>query len=140
MWIGTSGAGFNRMDLETQKVERFQDFDNIKHKTITSIIEDNDSNVWFGSKDGIIKYDYLNNTFITFSNLIGDFHINSAYKDKQSFLYFGGIDGVLKFDPKIVNNTNLQPAVAIRNFKIFNKEASIGNTKIIRKMLTYVYL
>lgn len=133
LWIGTSGSGINRMNLETQKVERFQDFHNIKHKTITSIIEDNDSNIWFGSKDGIIKYDYLNNTFITFSNLIGDFHINSVYKDKQGFLYFGGIDGVIKFDPKIVNNNNLQPDVVIRNFKIFNKEASIGSTKILHK-------
>lgn len=137
LWIGTSGAGINRMDLETQKIERFQNFDNIKYKTITSIIEDNDSNVWFGSKNGIIKYNYLNNTFITFSDLSGDFHINSAFKDKEGFLYFGGINGVLKFDPKKVSNTNLQPAVAIRNFKIFNKEASIGNTKILQKNIEF---
>ena len=136
LWIGTSGAGINRMDLETQKIERFQNFDNIKYKTITSIIEDNDSNVWFGSKNGIIKYDYLNNTFITFSGLSGDFHINSTFKDKEGFLYFGGINGVLKFDPKKVSNTNLQPAVTIRNFKIFNKEVPIGAEEILHKNIT----
>jgi signal transduction histidine kinase/ligand-binding sensor domain-containing protein/DNA-binding response OmpR family regulator len=133
LWVGTSGAGINRMNLETQKIERFQNFDNIKYKTITSIIEDNDSNVWFGSKNGIIKYDYLNNTFITFSGLSGDFHINSTFKDKEGSLYFGGINGVLKFDPRTVSNTNLQPAVAIRNFKIFNKEVPIGREEILHK-------
>ena len=136
LWIGTSGAGINRMDLETQKIERFQNFDNIKYKTITSIIEDNDSNVWFGSKNGIIKYDYLNNTFITFSDLSGDFHINSAFKDKEGFLYFGGINGVLKFDPKKVSNTNLQPKVVIRNFKIFNNKIGIGNKEILNKNIS----
>lgn len=108
LWIGTSGAGINRMNLKTNKIQRFENFKNIKYKTITSIIEDDDFNIWFGSKKGIIKYDYENNTFKTFTNLKGDFHINSGYKDKAGFLYFGGIHGVTKFDPKLVNNTSSQ--------------------------------
>jgi signal transduction histidine kinase/ligand-binding sensor domain-containing protein/DNA-binding response OmpR family regulator len=133
LWIGTSGAGVNRMNLETNEVERFQNFENIKYKTITSIIEDDQNNIWFGSKQGIVKYSYSNNTFTTFNKLSGDFHINSAYKDKEGFLYFGGIQGVVKFDPKTVSNTNLQPSVKIRNFKIFNKEVGIGETTILDK-------
>ena len=133
LWIGTSGEGVNRMNLKTNKVERFQNLENIKYRTITSIIEDNESNIWFGTKKGIIKYSYFNNTFTTYNNLSGDFHINSTFKDQEGFLYFGGINGVLKFDPKTVTNTNLQPKVSIRNFKIFNKEATIGDKGILDK-------
>ncbi len=133
LWIGTSGGGVNRMDLSSNKVERFENFEDIKYKTITSIIEDDENNIWFGSKKGIIKYDYSSNTFTSFSNLSGDFHINSTFKDKQGFLYFGGINGVLKFDPKTVSNTNLQPKVVIRNFKIFNKDVPIGEKEILNK-------
>ena len=133
LWIGTSGAGVNRMNLSSNKVDRFENFEDIKYKTITSIIEDNENNIWFGTKKGIIRYSYENNTFTTFSNLNGDFHINSAFKDKQGFLYFGGINGVLKFDPKTVTNTNLQPKVIIRNFKIFNKEVPIEEKGILNK-------
>ena len=133
LWIGTSGSGVNRMNLKTNEVERFQNIENIKYKTITSIIEDDENNIWFGSKKGIIKYEYAKNTFTTFSNLSGDFHINSTFKDAEGFLYFGGIRGVIKFDPKTVRNTNLQPTVKIRNFKIFNKEVTIGDTEILKK-------
>jgi hypothetical protein len=135
LWIGTSSAGVNRMNLQTNEIERFQNFENIKYKTITSIIEDNDHNIWFGSKKGVFKYDYVNSTFITFSNLPGDFHINSAFKDAKGFLYFGGINGVVKFDPRTLRNTNLQPKVKIRNFKIFNKEVAIGKSNILKKSI-----
>jgi signal transduction histidine kinase/ligand-binding sensor domain-containing protein/DNA-binding response OmpR family regulator len=135
-WIGTSGAGINRMNPETQKIERFQNFENIKYKTITSIIEDDENNIWFGSKNGILKYTYSNNTFTSFSDLSGDFHINSTFKDKEGSLYFGGINGVLKFNPKTLGTTNLQPTVAIRNFKIFNKEVPIGADEILHKNIT----
>lgn len=133
LWIGTSGSGVNRLNLKTNTIERFQKFDNIKYKTITSIIEDDEHNIWFGSKKGIFKYEYSNNSFSTFNNLAGDFHINSTFKDKQGFLYFGGISGVKKFDPRTVKTSNLQPKVKIRNFKIFNKEANIGNEEVLTK-------
>ena len=84
LWIGTSGEGINRMNLETNKTERFQNFENIKYKNITSILEDDENNIWFGTKKGILKYDYSTNSFTSFSNLSGDFHINSNFKDKLS--------------------------------------------------------
>jgi len=136
LWVGTSDAGVNRMNLKTNKVERFENFENIKYKTITSIIEDDDLNIWFGSKKGIIKYDYEKNIFKTFTNLKGDFHINSAFKDKEGFLYFGGIHGVTKFDPRELGNTNLQPKVIIKSFKIFNKEVGIGTNEILKKNIS----
>ncbi|NCT16543.1 MAG: hypothetical protein GW774_14945, partial [Flavobacteriales bacterium] len=138
LWIGTSGEGINRMNLKTREIERFENDENVKYKNITSIEEDDQKNIWFGSKNGIVKYDYSNKTFNTFTGLSGDFHINSSFKDDKGFLYFGGINGVLKFDPRKLNNENLQPKVAIRNFKLFNKEVTVGDQKIIQKNIESV--
>ncbi len=133
LWIGTSGDGINRMDLKTKKIERFENYQNVKYKTITSILEDSQHNVWFGSKNGIVKYDYATNSFNTYSSLSGDFHINSSFKDAEGFLYFGGVNGVLKFNPETITNENLHPKVKIRNFKLFNKEVAIGENEILKK-------
>jgi hypothetical protein len=133
LWIGTSGDGINRMDLKTKKIEQFKNDQNVKYKTITSILEDDQHNIWFGSKNGIVKYDYTTNTFNTFSSLSGDFHINSSFKDEKGLLYFGGINGVLKFNPGNITNENMQPKVKIRNFKLFNKEVTIGENEILKK-------
>ncbi|WP_445748923.1 hybrid sensor histidine kinase/response regulator transcription factor [Polaribacter sp.] len=133
LWIGTSGDGINRMNLKTKQIERFDEYQNVKYRTITSILEDDGHNIWFGSKSGIVKFDYSSNTFNTFSSLSGDFHINSSFKDVDGFLYFGGINGVLKFNPESIINENLQPKVKIRNFKLFNKEVSISENGILKK-------
>lgn len=133
LWIGTSGAGVNRMNLTTNKIERFQNFQNNNYKTISAIVEDDENNIWFASKKGIIKFDYANDSFTTFNNLSGDFHINSCFKDKQGFLYFGGVHGVIKINPKILTKTNIQPKVKFRSFKIFNKEVNIGEKEILKQ-------
>ena len=122
LWIGTSGEGINRMDLKTKTIERFEADENVRYKTITSIVEDDEDNIWFGTKNGIIKYDYSTENFSIPSSLSGDYHINSVYKDEAGFLYFGGLKGVIKFNPNNLNDYNLHPKVVISDFKIFNKE------------------
>ena len=122
LWIGTSGEGINRMDLKTKTIERFETDESVRYKTITSIVEDDDNNIWFGTKNGIIKYDYNTESFSVPSSLSGDYHINSVYKDEAGFLYFGGLKGVIKFNPNNLQDYNLHPKVVISDFKIFNKE------------------
>ena len=138
LWIGTSGEGINRMDLKTNKIERFEDIEAIRYKTITSIIQDNDDNIWFGTKSGIIKYDYHSNTFNTFSILSGDFHINSVYKDEKGFLYFGGLKGVIKFHPQNLKDEDHHPSVIINDFKLFNKDIDIDKSAVMNSNIAYL--
>ncbi|SFZ94209.1 hypothetical protein SAMN05428642_1042 [Flaviramulus basaltis] len=137
LWIGTSGEGINRMDLKTNKIERFETNDNIRYSTITGIIEDNDANIWFSTKQGIINYSYQTNTFNTFANLSGEFHINSIFKDEKGLLYFGGINGVVKVNPKTVEIENSQPTVKLTNFKLFNKEINAEEKGVLKKNIAF---
>ncbi|MEN3324985.1 two-component regulator propeller domain-containing protein [Mariniflexile soesokkakense] len=138
LWIGTSGEGVNRMDLKSKKIERFQLEEKIKYQTITGIIEDDNRNIWFSTKHGIFNYSYKTKTFNSFSNLKGEFHINSVFKDELGFLYFGGIQGVVKFNPNTVQIKQNQPIVKITNFKLFNKELEISKDGILKKAVPYV--
>jgi signal transduction histidine kinase/ligand-binding sensor domain-containing protein len=136
LWIGTTGEGINRLDVKTNKIERFDNVEAIKYKTITSIIQDDSGDMWFGTKSGIVKYDYQSNAFNTFSTLSGDFHINSVYKDEEGYLYFGGLKGVLKFHPKNLKDENKHPKVILNDFKVFNKAIESEDNEILSNSIS----
>lgn len=136
LWIGTAGAGINRLDLKTNRIERFEGNDAIRYQTITGIIEDDNNNIWFCTKEGIINYNYATHTFNTFPNLSGEFHINSIYKDENGLLYFGGINGVVKVNPKIRAIVHNPPKVKLTNLKLFNKTIKTKLDGVLTKSIT----
>lgn len=137
LWIGTSGEGINRLNLKTKEIERFEANENIRYLTITGIIEDNEKNIWFSTKQGIINYNYQSNTFNTFSDLSGEFHINSIFKDESGLLYFGGVNGVVKVNPKTIVVENKRPPVKLTKFKLFNKEVNIEKGGLLEKNIAF---
>jgi signal transduction histidine kinase/DNA-binding response OmpR family regulator len=118
------------MNLENYKIERFNNFE---YRSITSMIEDDNNNIWFGTKQGIIKYDYNSNKFTQPQNLDGDFHINSTFIDENNSIYFGGIKGVIKFNPEHLDLSFQKPKVFLTNFKLFNKEVPVKKEGILQK-------
>lgn len=133
LWIGTSGDGVNRYNIGEQLFDKFEEYEDLRYSTITAIIEDNNGVIWFSSKHGIFNFDYETNSFNSFPNLSGEFHINSVFKDTSGMLYFGGINGVLKFDPNTLTYLNKHPKVVLTNFKLFNKNIQIGENEILKK-------
>lgn len=137
VWIGTSGEGINRLDLKTEKFDRFEKETNIRYQTITAIVEDNNEVIWFSTKQGIFNYNYSTNTFNTFPKLNGDYHINSVFKDEVGMLYFGEANGVLKFDPNIISYESKTPHVVLTSFKLFNEEITQGENSLLDKNIVY---
>lgn len=130
LWIGTSGAGICRMNLNTLSIQRFSDY---KYRSVTSIIEDNDNNIWFGTKKGLLKYSYDSNVFRQSGFLFGDFHLNAVFADKKGNLYFGGIDGVKKFNPRNLSLSFSPIKAFITDFKLFNKKIPVKREGILTK-------
>ncbi|MDO5980805.1 hybrid sensor histidine kinase/response regulator transcription factor [Flavivirga spongiicola] len=136
LWIGTSGEGLNLYNEKTGQINRFEKKENIRYQTITSIIEDNDGQIWFSTKQGIFNYNYDTNSFKSFSKLFGEYHINAAFKDEKGLLYFGGSKGLVRFNPKTILTKNINPKVKLTNFKLFNKEVPIGENEVLKKNIT----
>lgn len=56
LWIGTTANGLNRYNLKTQRFTYFNTYNSpvkLKNDVITSLIFDNDHNLWIGSNGGI---------------------------------------------------------------------------------------
>ncbi|WP_310560341.1 two-component regulator propeller domain-containing protein [Flavobacterium sp.] len=137
IWMGTAGEGINLLDTKTQKINRFDNFKNIRYQTVTAILEDNKGLIWFSTKQGIFNYDYATKVFKSFSNLKEDYHINSGFKDEKGMLYFGCSKGVIKFNPETIKVKNVTPEVKFTSFKLFNKEVPIGEDEILKNDISF---
>lgn len=83
----------------------FQHFsveDGLSQSTVRAITQDCQGNIWFGTQNGLNKYDgYEFKTFYASasdSTKIGDSSINSLYADKEGNLWIGTSSGLSLFD------------------------------------------
>jgi ligand-binding sensor domain-containing protein len=97
-WFGTNGNGIIRYDgqtLETITIEEINPY-----MRVIEIVEDKAGNVWFGTSDGLIKYD--GKKFTTFSNKEGlqgrAEEIWGLMVDKSGLIWVGGYGGIFHFD------------------------------------------
>ena len=97
-WFGTNGNGIIRYDgqtLETMTIEGISPY-----MRVIEIVEDKAGNVWFGTSDGLIKYD--GKKFTTFSKKEGlqgkDEEIWGLTIDKSGLIWVGATGGVHHFD------------------------------------------
>lgn len=137
IWIGTAGEGVNLLDNKTKKINRFDKYEDLRYQTVTAIVEDDNGLIWFSTEKGIFNYDYATKAFKNFSNLKGNYHINSCFKDKKGMLYFGCSDGVVKFNPEKIKVRKSTPEVKFTSFKLFNKEVPIGEGEILKNDISF---
>jgi signal transduction histidine kinase/ligand-binding sensor domain-containing protein/DNA-binding response OmpR family regulator len=98
---------------------------------LTSILEDDQANLWIGSSKGIYKYERLSQQFILFNSNhcvpAGRFFINSAAKGKDGMMYFGGNGGIVMFNPDIVKINTWPPPLVFTGFKINTKRKKVAD-------------
>ena len=138
VWVGTSADGINFLSKETGIFNRFEEHENIKYQIVVAIIEDNNGLIWFSTKQGIFNYNYETNNFTSFTNYLGEYHINAVTKDEKGHLYFGSTRGVVKVNPEEINLKISNPVVKLTGFKLFNKEVPIGKNEILQKGISFV--
>lgn len=97
-WFGTNGDGIIRYDgktLETMTIEGIN-----QGMRVMEIVEDKAENIWFGTSEGLIKYD--GEKFKIFSKNEGlpgyDSEIWGLTIDKSGLIWVGSIGGVSHFD------------------------------------------
>ncbi len=82
--------------------------DGLSQSTIYSIIQDNEGYMWFGTANGLNKYDgytfkiFTNNPYDSTS--ISDNSITSLYEDKQNNIWIGTTKGILNKFNKSTNS------------------------------------
>lgn len=93
----------NIFSISAQKIERFSNKEGFNQNTIRIIEQDNYGFLWFGTPNGLIKYDgyefksYTNESDINES--ISNNYINYLYNDSNGILWIGTSDGLEIFIP-----------------------------------------
>ena len=106
MWFGTYGGGVSRVENFYEKIDAFKPLD-IKHFTekdgisndrIYNIIEAKNGDIWFGTWNGLTKYD--GKSFKTFGKKDGleSTIFYSIMEDKKGDLWVGTLGGAYKYD------------------------------------------
>ncbi len=131
-WAGTYGAGLNRIDLTTGKVQRFTVSNSrLTNDVVFGILPDDDGQLWMSTNGGgLVQFAPEKNTWNTydvFNGLQGNEFAQNAYmKSRTGRLYFGGSDGFNAFLPKEIKRDTYVPPVALTGFKIYNQDVKLA--------------
>lgn len=127
LWFGTDGEGICRYDYETDRILRY-DCSAFPGKVIHKIIADSDF-LWLSSSNGLVKFLPEENRVRTYDKYDGlqgnQFSPNAGIKMADGTIYFGGISGFNGFKPAEMTENQMQPEIALTNFRLFNNDVDV---------------
>ena len=136
-WVCTKN-GLNLLDRSNNSFRHFTIEDGLPSNSVHGIVEDEYSNLWISSKNGISKLalknvQSINNFEFTFNNynitdgLQGkEFNQSSAFRTTDGEIFFGGPDGLNAFYPDEIKEDTTIAKMIFRDFRIFNKSIPYG--------------
>lgn len=104
MWVGTSNAGLNKINLSDKTVQHFYnhsyDSASISDKAITCIFQDSKGIIWVGTENGLNKLEPDKQTFkhYTINNGFPDNFISGILEDNHNNLWVSTANGLVKFN------------------------------------------
>ena len=132
IWVATA-SGLNLYHAQSNSFTSYGKENGLPSQYIGSILEDDNGDFWVGTDRGLSKMQENKNGEFIFTNYkVGDglqgnqFLRMSNYKTKSGEIFFGGNNGFNYFRPQSINNNPNRPSILFTNFKLFNKEVSIG--------------
>ena len=129
IWISTDRGGICCYNSQTDDFTTFSIKDGLPDDVAYKILEDEQSNLWFGTNRGLVRFNPESKdirVYTTKDGLLGNqFNYKSALKGEDGKFYFGGIDGLIAFDPNSSEKINFLPPVYISKFSIYNQEITV---------------
>lgn len=139
LWIGTTYNGLWRGKIANKEVYLTQMAEATNYTSITSIVEDKEGIIWYGTDNGLHNWGGANASFGADEGFQGDvFYPLSVLVSKcNENIYFGGTNGFTTFNPYISNTNTIAPKAIIAEIFIDNepfapdmlhqKEVSVGH-------------
>jgi signal transduction histidine kinase len=149
LWVGTNN-GLNKFLINNRSMDPYDFSVDIKYFTkndglpdnnVTSILEDDNGNLWIGTSSGISFFDIDKESFNNFSRKDGingiTMNPDAALKLGDGLMIFGSTDGLNIVNPAEVNFSRYKPNIVITDFQIFNKSIEPGNNSPLKKSISY---
>lgn len=129
IWFSTDRGGICRYNEATNNFTGFSLKEGLPDDIAYKIIEDKAHNLWFGTNNGLVKFNPQNYEVKVFSKKDGmpvnQFNYKSALASSSGRLYFGGLNGMIAFDPGNYEGNSFVPPVYITGMRLFNKEITL---------------
>ncbi|WP_055395195.1 two-component regulator propeller domain-containing protein [Flagellimonas eckloniae] len=133
LWIGTSGAGLDALNIQQGKFHNYSSKYGLPNNVIYGILPDEAGNLWLSSNKGITKFkvpkDFNELPEITnydnYDGLATEFNTGAYYKHNNGQLYFGALEGFYWFTPQSISENKYLPKTTITDFKVLNEVKSI---------------
>jgi signal transduction histidine kinase/ligand-binding sensor domain-containing protein/CheY-like chemotaxis protein/AraC-like DNA-binding protein len=130
MWLCTSGGGldkaigddpFKKLNFKVYTTE-----DGLTSDYVLSCVEDNNSNLWLATENGLSKFNPQSNTFRNYDSYDGlpktGFSESSSLKLPNGNLVFGGLTGYVSFNPLAILSHKIFVNMAFTNLQVNNKD------------------
>ena len=135
-WV-KSNQGFGLLDSTLTSIEQWYDIETYGFPVsqIYTIQFDNENNAWFGTDNGIIKFDPSSEKATHYSyerGLQGNHyqeHLN--YRGPSGKIYLGGNGGINIFDPSQIQSNPHPPEMVFTNLTLDGKTVTFGTNKPI---------
>lgn len=103
IWLGTNGGGINLISADGKTIKYIRKQDGLSSEVVYSMIRENDNIFWFGTFNGLNRYQKDKNAFSNFFEEDGlssnEFNQNSFLRTDDNQFYFGSINGITTFKP-----------------------------------------
>lgn len=126
IWFSTDRGGICRYNESSDSFTSFSLKDGLPDDIAFKIIEDKNHNLWFGTNNGLVKFNPQTKSVKVFSKNdglpINQFNYKSALQSSSGKFYFGGLNGLIAFDPYNFVENKFIPPVYITRLTLFNRE------------------
>lgn len=124
LWFSTQDGGICTLDRNTGTFMEYNSENGFNDNIINSISEDSIGILWFGTNNGLCRFDPETFSFNTFTKQDGLLYENFFFKSNcndKDYLYFGGSKGITAFNPNDIVPLNFKPNLVFTDLKLFNK-------------------
>lgn len=141
IWFSTDRGGICVFNKKDKTFKNYSTKDGLPDDIAYRIVEDREHNLWFGTNNGLVKFDPQTLNVKTYTQndglLSNQFNYKSALVATDGTLYFGCVEGLISFRPNEFKVNNFVPPVYITEFSIFNKEVfpNQGNSPIQQSII-----
>ena len=130
IWLGTSGFGAFKYDGTS--FTRLTTEEGLLSNYITTIGCDTLGNIWFGSSNGLTKFEMPKNLIRVFGENEGLIEVaispNAFLADNSGNIWFGTNKGALKYDPSKDNYNTQAPKTYITKMTLNEKKVDLNST------------
>ncbi len=110
-WLATFGGGMDLFDRSTGKYQHFTTEQGLANNVVSSLLTDNQSNVWLGTNRGISRFNPADSSFVNFDTedglVFNETAINSRFKNAAGEMFFGTAGGLIVFHPDSVRKNTM---------------------------------